>query len=116
MVSNGIQADTGAMSQTAQQFASVAQELRSAAQGLDDRLSTLGNFWGGDAFGQQFAANYVGPTQKLLGFAGVASTGGVPSVADSVGAWSGSYQDTANQELSGARPLSDSAASFNPTL
>lgn len=116
MVSSGIQADTGAMGLTAQQFSAVAQELQAVGQNLYSRLAALGAFWGGDKAGQQFAASYLGAVDRLFSFLGVAGSEGVPSVADAIGGWTGSYQSASDQELGGAQSYSDTVSSFDPTL
>jgi uncharacterized protein YukE len=110
MAYNGIQANTDALAQAGQQYSAAADELRTVAQNLADRLAGLGNFWGGDQFGQDFAAKYVGPTDKWMSFAGVASGQGLPSIADSVGSWAQAYQTGMEQESQSAQSVADAAS------
>jgi uncharacterized protein YukE len=107
---DGIQADTNALSQAGQQYTAAADELRTVAQNLAGRLAGLGNFWGGDQFGQDFAAKYVGPVDKWMSFAGVASGQGLPSIADSVGSWAQAYQNGMQQESQAAQSVAGAAS------
>jgi hypothetical protein len=107
---DGIRADTGALAQAGQQYGAAADELLAVAQGLAARLAGLGNFWGDDQFGQDFAAKYVGPTDKWMSFAGVAGGQGLPSIADSVGSWTQAYQDGMEQESQSAQSVADAAS------
>jgi hypothetical protein len=106
---DGIQADPDALAQAGQQYSAVADELRTVAQNLAGQLAGLGNFWGGDQFGQEFAGKYVGPVEKWMSFAGVASGQGLPSVADGVASWAQAYQDGMQQESQAASSVAGSS-------
>lgn len=107
---NGIQADTTALDQAGQQYNAAAEELHAVGQSLADRLAGLGNFWGSDQFGQEFAGKYVGPCDKWMSFAGVASGQGLPSIADSVNSWAQAYQSGMDQESQAAQSIADAAS------
>lgn len=102
MTYDAIQADPETLAQAGQQYNAAADELRGVARNLADRLAGLGAFWGGDAFGQNFAAKYVGPTDKWMSFAGVAGGQGLPGIADSVGSWAQAYETGMQQEAQAA--------------
>jgi uncharacterized protein YukE len=109
-MSTGISADPSALAQSGQQFNAAADDLHAVAEQLAATLAGLGNFWGSDTFGQNFAQKYVGPTDKWMSFAGVASNDGLPAVSDAVNNWAQAYQDGMQHESDAVTPLYNSVA------
>lgn len=60
MTSPGFAVDPGGLWNVAPQFSDTADQLSSALSALQGTLDSLGNYWGDDEAGQQYAQNFTG--------------------------------------------------------
>ena len=71
---------------------------------LNNAIAELGDCWKGGATGEQFAANYLGPAQKLL--AAAASLDSVTaSTADGISTMAKGFGETEDGNVQAARGL-----------
>ena len=105
MTDNGVTADLDGMNQSAQQFQQIADATAQLGTTLANALEGLGNFGGSDATGQAFAQKYTPAVTTWMSQAGVAGYEGLPGIADTVTAWTRTYDDAVQSEQTGASAL-----------
>jgi uncharacterized protein YukE len=101
MSGNYFAVDTDALAQAAPEIRRLAQRINRLNSKLESGVNALGECWGNDRNGQQFAKQYVKPKTQLLIGLGKASKV-LDSMADGVETMSKGFARTEEQAIDAA--------------
>ncbi|KUO15552.1 WXG100 family type VII secretion target [Streptomyces dysideae] len=108
MSGNYFAVDTDALATAAPEIMRLAQRVNRVNSLLESRTSALGECWGHDAGGRQFAQQYMRPRNQLLKGLGSASKV-LDSMADGVQTMAKGFSKTEEQAIEAANDFRNSA-------
>ncbi len=112
MTGNYFAVDTDALAQASPQVRLLAQRVKRLGFDLDSGLNQLGECWGNDKGGQQFAKQYLKPrTQLVIGCKKGAEV--LDSIADGISTLAKGFRKTEEQAIEAAGYLKKDIGSLS---
>lgn len=98
MSGSGFTVDLDGLAQSAPQYSAIADDLDEALTTLKQTLDSLGNYWGDDDAGREYAQSYVPARDSALAYHSQI-VDGLRSMSDTVTGWANGYAGADNDVL-----------------